>query len=224
MTLSRIARVVAPVSVARRYASATGDRWPPTSVEWMLDVMSTIDPVGIEGGHEPHNDVVQDRAGGRARVGREAIRQRDGRQMAPHFRRVDARRDEYDRLAVLDRVPSGLRGAQGAGIGQAGIELPVIVQAPEVLRARNRERDEWRPERGLAELFDVDPITGSRERVEITNQHGPFDQLAIVSGIEAEDGPRRRDDGSGRGLSRRRWWYGSLRAVTGRALRGQRTG
>jgi hypothetical protein len=41
MTLSSIARVAADVSVARRWAIRTGERWPPTSVEWMLDVMST---------------------------------------------------------------------------------------------------------------------------------------------------------------------------------------
>src|SRR5438552_3995954 len=57
---------------------------------------------------------------------------------------MDARRDEDNRLAVLERVASGSTGPERAGVREFCVHLPVIVEAPQVLRARDDDREQGR--------------------------------------------------------------------------------
>src|SRR5438477_6457519 len=116
--------------------------------------------------------------------------------MAANFSRVNARRDQYDRLAVLQRITRGPAGAKAARVGQFGVELPVRVEPSQVLRARNDKGDERRPQCRLAELAEIDAIARAGQRLVMAHQNRPFDELAIVPGLEPENGPRRGDRGS----------------------------
>src|SRR5207249_2825179 len=98
-------------------------------------------------------------------------------------------------LAVLQRLTRGATGAERAGIRESRVHLPVIVEPPQVLRARDHERDKRRAQRRLAELPIVDTVARLGQRLEIAHQHRPLDELAIVPWFEAEHGARRWDDG-----------------------------
>src|SRR5712664_4107295 len=103
---------------------------------------------------------------------------------------MDARRNEDNRFAVLQRVASGSTGMERAGFRELRVDLPVIVEPPQVLRARDRERDQGRAQRRFAELAVVDAVTRLGKRLEVADEHRPFDELAIVARLEAEHGPR----------------------------------
>src|SRR5438093_13442441 len=108
---------------------------------------------------------------------------------------MDARRNEYDRFAVLQRVASGSTGTEGAGVRESGVHLPVVVEPPQVLRARDRQRDKGGAQRRFAELPVVDAVARPGERLEIADQHRPLDELAIVTRLEAKHRSRRWNDG-----------------------------
>ena len=110
------------------------------------------DTVGVERGHEPEDHVVEDRARGGAGVGGEPIRQRNGRKVTADFSRVNARRDEDDRPAVLHRLPCGATCPQRPWIGQLCVELPVVIETAEIRWTRDHQSDKGRTQRGLAEL------------------------------------------------------------------------
>ncbi len=133
--------------------------------------------------------------------------------MPAHLRRVNARRDEDDGLPVAERLLSGGAGAEGAGIGEPGVQAPVPVQLPQVAWARNHERHERRPQRRLADLAVVDPITRPRQGLVIAHQDRPLGELAVVAGVESENRSRRRNDDCGRA------WPRAPRSGTRRALR-----
>jgi hypothetical protein len=113
--------------------------------------------------------------------------------MTADLRRMNARRDQDDRFTVVQRIPRRARGLEHAWVREARIHLPEVIEALEVLRARDRERDERRAEGRLAKLAVVDAVAGFGERFEVTHQDRPFDELAIIPGLEPEDRARRGD-------------------------------
>src|SRR2546421_8330326 len=132
--------------------------------------------------------------------------------MTAHFSRMNARGDEDDRLAVQHRLSGGAARPQSSRIGKFRVELPVVIETAEIRWARNDESDKGRAQRGLTELPIIHAIAGLRERFVVADQHRPFDELAIVPGVEAQDrsrggydrsdGPPRCDGGRRLGATR----------------------
>ena len=178
--------------------------------------------VGVLRGHEPEDHVVEDRARGGAGVGGEPIRQRNGRKVTADFSRVNARRDEDDRLAVLHRLPCGAACPQRPWIGQLCVELPVVIETAEIRWTRDHQGEKGRTQRGLADLPVIHAVARLGERLVVALEHRPFDELPIIAGVEAQDRPRGGNDGAnrpvGRGCSRR----GPARR-SARSLRRQRS-
>ena len=157
------------------------------------------DPVGIERRYEPENHVVEDRPGGGARVAREPVGEQGGRKVSADFVGVNPRRDEDDGLPGPQRLLHVLRALGGARVGEPRVELPITIQQPQVLGARDRKRDERRAQGGAPQFVVADPVARLRERLVIANQRRPVGQLAIVARLEAEHGTRRGDAGRGGG-------------------------
>src|SRR5207244_403685 len=115
------------------------------------------------------------------------------REVAAYLVRVNPRRDEDDGLGVFQRRGRVLRGLEPARVGETGVQLPVVIEAPEVLRAGNHQGDEWGAERGAPELPVPHAITGAGERLIVPDQRRPVGELPLVAGLEPEDRSRSRD-------------------------------
>ena len=187
------------------------------------------DPIGVERRHEPQNHVVEDRPRGGTGVAREPVREQGGRQVSADFIGVNPRRDEDDGLPAPQRLLDVLR-ALGPGVRELGVELPIAIQQPQVLGARDRERDERRAQRGVPQLVVSNAVARLGEGLVIADQGRPVGQFAILARIEAEHCTRRWDTGRGGG-GRWRWPAagrgrpsGRGGAVLRRGRRGQRNG
>src|SRR6266516_2413523 len=120
-----------------------------------------------------------------------------------------------------------MRSSGAAGVGEPRVELPVPIQLPQVLGARDRERDERRAQRGVPQLVVADAVARLGERLVIAHQRRPVGELAIVARLEAEYRARRWDAGRGGGrgpAAGRGRSSGRGRAVLRPARRGQRNG
>src|SRR5438067_1935529 len=110
--------------------------------------------------------------------------------MTAHFSRMNARVDEDDPLAVQHRLSGAAARPQSSRIGKFRVELPVVIETAEIRWARNDESDKGYAQRGFTELPIIDAIAGLRERFVVADQHRPFDEFAIVPGVEAQDRSR----------------------------------
>src|SRR5256714_3414657 len=126
--------------------------------------------------------------------------------MTAHFSRMNARGDEDDRLAVQHRFSGAAARPQISRIGKFRVELPVVIETAEIRWARNDESDKGCAQRGLTELPIIDAIAGLRERFVVADQHRPFDEFAIVPGVEAQDRSRGGYDRSDVPVHRDRRW------------------
>src|SRR6266705_6860571 len=171
--------------------------------------------VGVERRHEPENHVVEDLPRCGARVAREPVGE-DGRGEVPaDFVRMDAGSDEDDGLRVAQRLLSLSGRLEGAGVGEPRVELPVALQLPQVLGARDYERDERRAQGRLAELTVPHPVARLGERLIVARQRRPVGELPVIAGIEPEHRARGGDLGR-RGRSDARARGGAAPRLLGR--------
>ena len=145
------------------------------------------DAVGVERGDEQQDHVVEDRPGGGGGVAREAVGEDRGRQVPAYFVRVDARRDEHDGAAVAQRLLRLAVVADGPRIGEPRVELSIAIEALEVLRARDEERDEGRAQRALPELAVPYAVARLRQGLVIAQQRRPVGEPAVLARLEAQD-------------------------------------
>jgi len=156
-------------------------------------------PVGIERRDQPQNHVVEDRPGGGAGVAREPVGEDGGRQVSADLVGVNPRRDEDDGLPGAQRLLDVLRALRGARVGEFRVELPIPIEQPQVLGARDRERDERGAQRGTPQLVEAYAVARLGEGLVIANQGRPVGQPPILARVEAEHRARRRDAGRGDG-------------------------
>src|SRR5947208_357487 len=119
---------------------------------------------------------------------------------------MNARGDEDDGLGVQHRLSGAAAGPQSSRIGKFRIELPVVIETAEIRWARNDKSDEGCAQRGFTELTIIDAIAGLRERFVVADEHRPFDEFAIVPGVEAQDRSRGGYDRSDGPVHRGRRW------------------
>jgi len=220
-----IAVVVVPgvVMVQLGWLGALGGR----AERAVVPVGDDRDPVRVERGHEPEDHVVENRAGRETGVARQPVREQRGRQVPAHLRRVNARRNEHDRLAVtqhLLRFPGGL---QGPGVRELRVERAVAVQLPQVPRARDHERNEWGSERAVPQLAVPHAIARRSERLVVPHEGGPVGELPVVAWLEPQHGAWGRDPvggDRGRAASGRRRATRLLRRGRGSGHGGDRHG
>src|SRR2546427_1346545 len=164
-------------------------------------------PMGLERRHEPEDHIVEDSPGREAGVAREPVCEHRGGQMPTDLRRVDARRDEHDGLGAMEHVVRFLGGLEAPGVRELRVELTVAVQGPQVLRARDDQRDERDAEGAVSQLAVPHAIAHRSERLVVAEQCRPVGELSVVARLEPEDRPRCRYPWGGdrrRAASRRR--------------------
>ena len=142
-------------------------------------------PVGILGGHQKDDDVVEDLLDVGAVVGRQPVRDLDQRLRVADFRRVDRAVDEVERAPFL-RQPLRLGLGQPARIGQPPVDLDEPVQLRQVLRRADRRQHVRIPHRRLAALLELDAIGRLRQVLEVFDDLGIARELAVGADLDPE--------------------------------------
>src|SRR2546428_13685958 len=72
------------------------------------------------------------------------------------------------------------------------VELTVAVQGPQVLRARDHERNEGGAEGAVPQLAVLHAIARRRERLVVPDEGRPVGELLVVARLEPQHRPRGR--------------------------------
>src|SRR6185437_4670626 len=130
-----------------------------------------------------------------------AIGEDDRRGEAAGFVGVDRRRDEDDVLSFVDQLLALVGGAEPR-VHEPALDLPIMIEIGEGARVGDEGDDERAAERRLAERSDADARTRLVEGGEVVDDLLPAWQMAIGTGLEAEDGGGSRNRALGDGRRR----------------------
>lgn len=142
--------------------------------------------VGVDGGHDDHDDVVEPsehfRVGGGGDVVSELHRHLGG----ADFGGVNGAGDQDDGLAGGDE-PLGCFFGQVVRVGQAPGDVAVLVQALLVVLGGQDDQQHVIAERGLAGQLHGDAVGGGTESAEVFDHFGIGSQVAVFTHLVAEE-------------------------------------
>ena len=104
--------------------------------------------------------------------------------------------DHDDRLAFIGKA-QGIGGGGAARIGEALLDVAVMLQIFDVGGGRNNRGDLRTAFDGLAKLAELDAVGGFFERLEVGDDFVPIEELVIDSDFMAEVGFGSGDGGEG---------------------------
>ena len=156
-----------------------------------------IDAVRIQRRHQQHDVILQNGPEARRILRDQPVRKLHGAVSRRHFGGVNGASDQHHILAAADEL-LGLRGGGDARIGQAPLLFPVAIEMAQRVGRRDGRDNQWPPVDALAVLVNADLVARLRQRVEVSRDPGPVQQLAIRPHAVTEVRFRRGDGGPGR--------------------------